>query len=182
MLTEIIHSPLSEQVIIIIIAALPVVELRGSLPVALDIFHMSWYQSMALSIVGNLLPIPFLLLFYDWLARIASRKNTGKRFMEWLYRRTRRQTGLIAKYRHVGMVILVAIPFPGTGAWTASIAAHILGIRFWIALLDIAIGVIGAGFVVTVLVSLGWIGASIAFLGIILFAAISLRRGENPET
>jgi uncharacterized membrane protein len=181
MLTEIINSPLSEQLIVLILAALPVVELRGSLPVAMDIFRMPWYQSMALSIIGNLLPVPFLLLFYDSLARLVSRTNTGKRFIEWLYKRTRRQTGVIEKYKHVGLIIFVAIPLPGTGAWTASIAAHLLGMRFKNALLDITIGVIGAGVIVTILVLLGWIGAGLAMAGLITLVVAGFWRHKSPK-
>ncbi len=174
MLTELLNSSLSEQLIVVIIAALPLVELRGSLPVAIDLFHIPWYHSLLLSIIGNLLPVPFLLLFYDSVARLASRTGKGKRFMEWLYKRTRRQTGIIEKYKHVGLMVFVAIPLPGTGAWTASMAAHMLGLRFGYALLHIAVGVFGAGVVVTALVLLGWIGAAIALAGIIAVAVIGL--------
>jgi uncharacterized membrane protein len=176
MLTNLINSPLSEQFIILLIAALPIAELRGSLPVAMDIFHIPWYQSFLLSIVGNLLPVPFLLLFYDSFAKIVSRTNKGKGFMEWLYKRTRRQTWVIEKYKHVGLIIFVAIPLPGTGAWTGSIAAHLLGMKFGYALLDIALGIVGAGVIVTVLVLLGWIGAAIAIAGIIVLAVVGLWR------
>ncbi len=182
MLTEIINSSLPEQLIVLIIAALPVVELRGSLPVAMDIFRMPWYQSLALSLIGNLLPVPFLLLFYDSLARLVSRINKGKMFMEWLYNRTRRRTVIIEKYGHVGLIIFVAIPLPGTGAWTASIAAHLLGMKFRHAFFDIALGVIVAGVIVTTLVLLGWIGAGIALAGLIVLATVSLRRREHPKT
>ncbi len=181
MLTEIINSSLPEQLIVLIIAALPVVELRGSLPVAMDIFHMPWYQSLALSISGNLLPVPFLLLFYDSLAHLVSRINKGKRFMEWLYKRTRRQTGVIEKYKHVGLIIFVAIPLPGTGAWTAAIAAHLLGMKFRHAFFDIALGVIVAGVIVTTLVLLGWIGAGIALAGLIILVVASLWRRARPK-
>jgi len=168
MLTEIINSSLPEQLIVLIIAALPVVELRGAIPVAMDIFHMPWYQSLILSLIGNLLPVPFLLLFYDSLSRLISRMNMGRRFMEWLYKRTRGRTEVIKKHKRVGLIIFVAIPLPGTGAWTASIAAHLLGMNFGHAFFDIALGVIGAGLIVTVLVLLGWIGAGIALAGVII--------------
>ncbi len=181
MLTEIINSSLPEQLIVLIIAALPVVELRGAIPVAMDIFHMPWYQSLILSLIGNLLPVPFLLLFYDVLTRTVSRVKVGRTFLGWVYKRANRQIGIIEKYKHIGIIILVAIPFPGTGAWTASIVAHILGIRFKNALLDITIGVIGAGAIVTALVLLGWIGAVIAIVGIILLAIIHLRRHAPPK-
>jgi uncharacterized membrane protein len=182
MVTEIVNSSLPEQLIVLIIAALPVVELRGSLPVAMGILHMPWYQSFALSLIGNLLPVPFLLLFYDSLARLVCRMNRGRKLMEWLYERTRRQTWVIEKYKHVGLVLLVAIPLPGTGAWTASIAAHLLGMKFRHAFLDIVLGVILSGLIVTTLVLFGWIGAGIAFAGLILLVVASLWRHARPET
>jgi uncharacterized membrane protein len=174
MVNEIISSSLPEQLIVIIIAALPVVELRGSIPVSMEVFHMSWYHSLVLSIIGNLLPIPFLLLFYDYLARSISRFNKGKKLIELLYRITRRQTCTVEKYKHLGLIMLVAIPLPGTGAWTGSIVAHLIGMKFKHAFFGIALGVIVAGTAVTTLVLLGWVGAGIALLGIITFAAVSL--------
>jgi len=182
MLIEIINSSLPEQLIVLIIAALPVVELRGSIPVAMDIFRMPWYQSLALSIIGNLLPVPFLLLFYDSLAHLVRRFNKGKRFMQWLNRRTRRQAVVIEKYKHVGLIIFVAIPIPGTGAWTGSITAHLLRMKFRHAFFDIALGVIVASLIVTALVLLGWIGAGIAIAGVIILTTVSLRRRELPKT
>jgi uncharacterized membrane protein len=181
MLSQILESSLPEQIIILIIAALPIVELRGSIPVAMDVFHMSWQQSVALSIIGNLIPVPFLLLFYDSLASFVSRIKVGKTFLEWLYKRTRRQTGIIEKYKHIGLIVFVAIPFPGTGAWTASIVAHFLGIKFKHALIDIALGVIGAGVIVTALVLLGWIGAVIALAGIIALSLIGIKKRNTPR-
>ena len=181
MLTEIINSSLPEQLIVLIIADLPVVELRGSLPVAIDIFHMPWHQSLGLSLIGNLLPVPFLLLFYDSLARLISRGSRGNRFMEWIYERIGRKTWVIEKYKRVGLILLVAIPFPGTGAWTDSIVAHLLGISFKYAFLDIVIGVTVAGLIVTTLVLLGWIGAGIALAGVITLAVTGLWRQKSSE-
>ena len=179
MLTEIINSSLQQQLIVLIIATLPVVELRGAIPVAMDIFHMPWYQSLILSLIGNLIPVPLLLLFYDVLTRTLSRLKIGKIFIEWLSQRSTRQARIIEKYGHIGIILFTAIPFPGTGAWTASIVTHFLGISFKNALLDIIIGVIGAGVIVTVLVLLGWIGAGIAGVGIIALAILHFRRRRH---
>ncbi|MFC1964005.1 COG2426 family protein [Chloroflexota bacterium] len=178
MLTEIINSSLKQQLIVLIIAALPIVELRGAIPVAMDIFHMPWYQSLILSLIGNLIPVPLLLLFYDVLTRTLSRLKIGKIFIEWLSQRSTRQARIIEKYGHIGIILFTAIPFPGTGAWTASIVTHFLGIRFKNALLDIMIGVIGAGVIVTILVLLGWIGAGIAGVSIIALAIVHFQRRQ----
>jgi uncharacterized membrane protein len=181
MLSDIINWPLAEQLLVMIIAALPVFELRGAIPIAVDVFGLSWYHSLFLSVVGNLLPVPFLLLFYDTLSGMVSRTKTGKRIMDWLYTRTSRQTRNIEKYKRIGLIIFVAIPLPGTGAWTASIAAHLLRMKFGNALLDIALGVIGAGVIVTALVLLGWIGAGIALTGLILIAVVSFWRYNSSK-
>ena len=176
MLDQIINSSLPQQLIVLIVSALPVAELRGSLPLAVKIFHMAWYQSFLLSVAGNMIPVPFLLLFLDSLAGLVSRANSGKRFMEWVYARTRRQTGFIDKYGHIGLIVFVAIPLPGTGAWTASVAAHLLGMKFKHALLDITLGVVGAGAIVTALVLSGWIGAGVAVVGLAVMVATHIWR------
>jgi uncharacterized membrane protein len=176
MWTELIQSTLSEELIVLILAALPVAELRGSLPVAIDILHIPWPQALLISIVGNLFPVPFLLKFYDIFARLISRNRRGKNFVEWIYNRTRKHTGIIEKYKHLGLIIFVAIPLPGTGACTASIAAHFLGIKFGYAFLDIALGVIGAGIIVTALTLLGWFGLAIAVIGILGLTVFSIWR------
>ena len=80
MLNELINSSLSETIIVVIMAALPVSELRVSLPVAVNVLHMPLLQSLFLSIIGNLLPVPFLLLFYESLTRLIIRTDKGKRF------------------------------------------------------------------------------------------------------
>ena len=176
MLTEIINSSLPQQLIVLIMSALPVVELRGALPVAMGVFHMPWYQAFLLSVAGNLLPVPFLLLFLDSFARIVSRSTRGKGLVEWVYKRTRQQTGVIEKYKHAGLIVFVAIPLPGTGAWTASIAAHLLDMKFRHSLQDITLGVIGAGAIVTAFILLEWVGAGIAMVGILALAIAHVRR------
>jgi uncharacterized membrane protein len=176
MLDQIIHSSLSEQLIVFILAAIPVSELRGALPVGMEVFGLNWFNALILSILGNILPVPFLLLGLNKISQVLGRTTKGRKFIEWLYQRTRRQSEMIKKYRHPGLIIFVAIPFPGTGAWTASIAAHLLGIRFWPALLDITLGIIGAGLIVLTLVLLGWIGAGIAILALTGLTLLSIRK------
>lgn len=179
MIEEIIQSSLSRQLIVVILAAMPVAELRASLPVAMTVFNLPWHQAFFLSIIGNFLPVPFLLLFLDGASRLISRNSKGKQFVEWVYRRTKRRTGLIKRYQHLGLVLLVAIPLPGTGAWTGSIAAHLMGVPFRYAILDISVGILGAGIIVSGLILLGWIGAGIALFGFALLVFFSLWRKRN---
>jgi uncharacterized membrane protein len=169
MIDELINLGIAKELIVIIIAALPVVELRGALPVAINIFHMPWYWAFLLAIVGNMLPVPILLLFFESLAKIVSKVEVGKKLVDWVFRHTRRHEKMIQKYEWLGLMLFVAIPLPITGAWTGAIIAFILGMRFTYAFLSILCGVIIAGAIVTSLCLLGWIGAIIA--GVALSAA-----------
>lgn len=157
---------LSAEVIVVIISVMPVTELRGALPVAINLFHLPWYQALYLTIIGNLLPVPLLLLFYKSLAGIGKRTETGQRLGSWVVERVRRRTGVIEKYKQIGLMLFVAIPLPGTGAWTGSLAAFIFGLELRRAFLSIAAGVVIAGVIVTALSVMGWVGAIIA--GIVL--------------
>jgi uncharacterized membrane protein len=169
MIDELINLGIAKELVVIIIAALPVVELRGALPVAINIFHMPWYWAFLLAIVGNMLPVPILLLFFESLAKIVSKVEVGKKLVDWVFRHTRRHEKMIQKYEWLGLMLFVAIPLPITGAWTGAIIAFILGMRFTYAFLSILCGVIIAGAIVTSLCLLGWIGAIIA--GVALSAA-----------
>jgi uncharacterized membrane protein len=171
-LDQIINSGISKELITVVLAMLPVAELRLALPLSMTVFNLPWYEAFGLSVLGNMIPVPFLLLFFDSVSRLVQRTKIGKRFLDWLLTRTARKTGLIEKYKHFGLIVFVAIPLPLTGAWTASLAAYILGIKFRYAFLDIFLGVIGAGVIVTALTLLGWWGAAIAIVGFIVLIGI----------
>ena len=116
MIDELIGSGLSRELVVIIMSALPVTELRGALPIGIRLFHLPWYQALYLAIIGNMLPVPFLLLFFESLAKAISRVEIGKRLVEWVFKRARQHTGVIEKYESIGLMLFVAIPLPGTGA------------------------------------------------------------------
>ena len=174
MLDQLINADLSKEVITVIVAMLPIAELRGALPVAINVFDFPWYKGYYLSVIGNLIPVPFLLLFFDAVSRLVQKTAIGKRFINWLLSRTARRAGTIEKYKFAGLVVFVAIPLPLTGAWTGALAAYILGLKFWPSLLAISLGVIGAGIIVTILSLLGWVGAGIAIFVLILLTAFGI--------
>ena len=173
---EIIASGFPVEATVVIISVLPVVELRGALMVAINLFELPWYQALYLTIIGNMLPVPFLLLFFESLAKVISRKETGRKLVNWVLNRTRRHTEVIEKYEPIGLMLFVAIPLPGTGAWTGSMAAFLLGLKFRHALFSIAAGVIIAGAIVTALAVMGWAGAVIAGVVLIGLAIVGLWR------
>ncbi len=166
MIDEFIGSGLSKELIVVIISALPIIELRGSIPVGLGLFQLPWYQALYLAIIGNLLPVPFLLLFFQALVKYIRRVRVGEKLLNPLIRHTERHTAAIEKYERIGLMAFVAIPLPWTGAWTGAMAASLLGMKFKSAFFSIMAGVIISGAIVTTLFQMGWVGAVIAGLGL----------------
>lgn len=158
------------------LAASPISELRGAIPLAILEFDFPWYYAFVIAIIGNMLPVPFILLFLDTATRILSRFTLFDRFFTWLFAYTRKRGTLIEKYERIGLVLLVAIPLPITGAWTGSIVAVLLGISFTRAILSIFLGVLIAGVIVTCLTLLGWVGAVIAGIVLCVFVALGMWR------
>jgi len=145
----------SPELVTILVAALPVSELRGSIPLALGVFHFPVGKAYFLSIIGNLIPVIPLLLFLESLSKwLSIRFNWAEKFFSWLFARTNRRSKLVEKYGVIGLIFFVAIPLPVTGAWTGCVAAFLFGIRRVWAALSIANGVLIAGIIVT-LASLG---------------------------
>lgn len=155
MIGELIGSELAREFIVVIISALPISELRGALPVGIIVFDLPWYQAFYLAIIGNLLPIPILLLFFESLVRIISRTNNGDRLVNMIFRRTRRHREIVEKHKYIGLILLVAIPLPGTGAWTGTVTTVLLGLEWRRALISITIGVLISGTIVTILSLIG---------------------------
>ncbi|WP_295742934.1 small multi-drug export protein [uncultured Oscillibacter sp.] len=131
-------------------AMVPVVELRGAIPLGIAA-GLPPALACAAAILGNLVPAPLIIL----LARRVADFLRGTRFfgprIDWLERRAHLKGRLVRKYRLLGLVILVGIPLPGTGAWTGSLVAAALNIRMRHALPAIALGLVAAGLVTTAL-------------------------------
>lgn len=174
MIEELISSGIYKELIVVIMSALPVIELRGALPVAINLLDMAWYQAFCLAVIGNLLPVPVLLLFLESMAKAISKVDIGKRLVNWVFEHTRRRGVVIEKYERIGLMLFVAIPLPVTGAWTGSVAAFLFGLKFNRAFFSILFGVIIAGAIVTSLCLLGWVGAVIAGIGLSSLAIIWL--------
>ncbi len=169
-----VNLGVSEPLIVFIISMLPISELRGALPVAINVYNIQWYFALPIAFVGNLLPIPFLFYFLERLRRLSARMGIVGVWVEKFLNRTRRRAEFIERYGCLGLVLFIAIPLPLTGAWTGSIAAFLLGIRFRDAILPICLGVLISGIIVTVLCLLGWVGAVIAGVGLGALAVLWL--------
>ena len=162
------------ELVVLIIAALPVFELRGAIPVAINMFHFPWYYALPLAIIGNLIVVPPILLFFNAVSRLLSRVAFFDRLLRWLLERTRRRGRVVERYERIGLALFVAMPLPFTGAWTGSLIAVLFGLRFGYAFLSIFIGIFIAAIIVTCLSLLGWIGAVIAGVGLSCLAVYTL--------
>lgn len=141
----------SKELMVIAVSTSPIVELRGAIPLAINKFGFSWRYALPMAIAGNLIPVPFLLLFFGTISKRLSKIGIFKRWFNWLEERTRRRGKTVERYKRIGLALFVAIPFPVSGAWTGSFAATIFGIKFKHALLSIFIGICIAGAIVTYL-------------------------------
>jgi len=132
----------------IAISMLPIVELRGALPAAVKVFGLGWGLSYVLSLIGNMVPVPFLLLFYPAVERFLMRFGPFRRFFGWLHERTRRKGYRKVKlWGEVGLILFVAIPLPVTGAWTGTLVSYLFGLDKLKAFLAILAGVLIAGLI-----------------------------------
>ncbi len=150
---ESLKNVFSPEVIIFIISMCPILELRGGL-IAAAILKMDLLVAFPICVLGNMLPIPLILLFIrriiEWLKHF---KRLNK-LAVWIENKANAKSGNVGKYMVWGLFIFVGIPLPGTGAWTGALVADALNIRMKRALPAIFAGVVMAGIIIS-LVSYG---------------------------
>ena len=132
-----------------LISMVPVLELRGAIPAGVAA-GLSVKEALIVAIVGNMLPVPVIILFvrkvFDWMRKKSERLD---RLVCRFEAKAQKQSVMIDQYEWLGLVLLVAIPLPGTGAWTGALVAAMLNMRLKRALPAILLGVIIAGIVVS---------------------------------
>ena len=142
------------------VSMVPILELRAAIPLGCAL-GIPWQVCYPLCVIGNLLPVPFILLF---IRRILSWMKTVRFFSpiaNWVEKKGQKHSARVAKGAAIGLILFVGIPIPGTGAWTGALIAAMLDIRFRYALPAIALGVLLAGFIMA--------GASYGFLSALSF-------------
>lgn len=170
---DLIAQGLTPEVAVFLTSMLPIIELRGALPLAIRAFSIPWPKALIICFVGNLVPVPFILLLLDPIVQFLSKIKPFQLFFTWLFKRTRHKgSKVIEKYEEIGLLAFVAIPLPMTGAWTGALIAYLFGLDFTKSFLVITLGVFIAGVIVTCLTLLGWLGAVIAGAGFLLLAAL----------
>lgn len=144
-----------KELIVFIISILPILELRGGL-IAASLLNVSPLTGYIISIIGNTLPVPFILLFInkilDWMGK--SKIKWMNKLSKWLDKKARKHKDSIEKYGYLGLTLFVGVPLPGTGAWTGCLAASVLNMDKKKSFISIMFGIIMAS-IIMMLISYG---------------------------
>ncbi len=156
-MTETLASTLAElfkgggkEVAVFIISLLPILELRGGL-IAARILGIEFIKAFIICYIANIIPVPFILLFINWIFNKMSKWKPTKKIVDWLSNKTLKKKDQINKYGYFGLFLFVGIPLPGTGAWTGSLLAILLNLDKKKSFITIAIGVLAAGIIMSLL-------------------------------
>ncbi len=155
--TNTLGQYVAKEVVIFIISMIPILELRGGL-LAASLLQVPITTAIPICIIGNIIPIPFILLFIKQIFKWLKKVKFLRRFIEKLENRAMSKSDNIKKYEFWGLVLFVGIPLPGTGAWTGSLIAALLDIDFKKAILAELLGIIIATVIMSI-VSYGLLGA-----------------------
>ena len=118
----------NKDVVIFIISLLPLLELRGGL-IAASLLKVNIYKALIICFIGNILPIPFVLLLLEKIFNLLRKWKVTKKLVDWLEKKLLSKRNQLDKYGYPGLLLFVGIPLPGTGAWTGSGLAVLLGLN-----------------------------------------------------
>ena len=156
LMTWLTTTTAGKVILTMLVSALPVVELRGGIPFGVGGLGLSYSVALWASVVGNLIPVPFVIVYvrrvFQWL-RCRLPRFGG--LVDRLEKKAHLKGRKVKRYGYLGLCLLVAIPLPGTGAWTGAMVAAFLDMRMKKAVPAIALGVVGAGLIMLGLTSIG---------------------------
>ena len=140
-----------EFTLTVLVSMIPVVELRGGIPFGVAAGLPVWAAFIA-AVIGNLIPVPFIIVYirriFQWMRRRMPRLNS---LVDKLERKAHLKGQKVTKYKYLGLMLFVAIPLPGTGAWTGSLAAAFLDMPLRKAIPSVVLGVLIAGMAISIL-------------------------------
>ena len=137
-------AQLNANLAVFLVSMLPIVELRGAIPFGVGL-GMDWRSVYLISVIGNMIPIPFIILFFRPLINYLKTTRLFGKLASKLHERSLRKSKDVVKYKIFGLFLFVAIPLPGTGAWTGAAIAALLDMRLRNAIPAILLGVLVAG-------------------------------------
>ena len=142
-----------KEILVFIISLMPILELRGGL-IAAALLNLSPLKSYIICMIGNILPVPFILLLITKILNWMRNSRHFNRIANWLDKKVEKHKGQIEKYGYLGVVLFVGIPLPGTGAWTGSLIASVLEMDKKKTFIAVCIGVVMAS-IIMMIVSFG---------------------------
>ena len=140
-----------DWLVVFLISVCPVLECRLGMFTAIVLLEMDTFTGFIISFLGNILPIPFILLLINWIFEVFKKIPVLKNIVFWLEDRTLKKRDKIDKYGIWGLLMFVAIPLPGTGGWTGALLASLLHLDKKKSFVAISLGVFIAGLIMTVL-------------------------------
>lgn len=151
MISWLTQTEVGQAISTFFISMVPVIELRGGLPYGIAL-GLDYPIALTMAVLGNMVPVPFIIIYirkiFHWLRRISP---LCERVVSALERKAHLKGQTVQKYSALGLFILVAIPLPGTGAWTGALVAAFLDTRLKRAIPAIFLGVCGAAAIMTIL-------------------------------
>ena len=138
----------THEAVVWLLSIIPVSEIRGAL-IAARAYDMNWLYAFVIGFIGNMLPIPFILLFIRKVFDLMKKRPKLGPIVDRMLARADKKCSSLGKYEMWGLFILVAIPLPGTGAWTGALVANVANMRIKKSLPTIALGVLTAGLIMT---------------------------------
>ena len=144
---------ITSQLAVFFTAMTPIGEIRAAIPLGLGVYKLNLYSVFIIAVIGNLIPAVIIIYILEPLSKFLMRKfRPANRFFNWLFNRTRRKySKKFEKYSGFALAVFVGIPLPMTGAWTGALIAFVFGIPPKKAILDILLGIIMAGIIVTII-------------------------------
>lgn len=142
--------PFGKEILVFIISLMPILELRGGL-IAAALLDLNPVTSYIISIIGNLLPVPFILWFINSMLEWMRNSKHFSKIANWLDEKVNKHKSQIEKYGFWGLVLFVGIPLPGTGAWTGCLIAAVLNMNKKKAFFATCIGILMASIIMMVL-------------------------------
>ena len=149
-LMALLQDKIPEELVAFVISLCPVLECRGGM-IAARLMEIPFIKAFLICYIGNILPIPFIILFIRKIFDFLRRFKFFSKIVEKLEAKTEKNKEKVLKYEAWGLLLFVAIPLPGTGGWTGALMAALLDIRMKKSLPIIALGVLIAGFIMSAL-------------------------------
>lgn len=149
-LVELFKDKIPAELTIFVVSLMPILELRGGM-IAARLLEVDFLKAFMICFVGNMLPIPFILLFIQKIFELLRNFKFFERIIVKLEAKTERNKEKVLRYKSWGLLVFVAIPLPGTGGWTGALMAALLGVEFKRSLPIITLGVFIAGVIMSLI-------------------------------